>query len=187
MVQCKLSGLAVSPIFRKIACVYYRVELMTEKNPFKVFVAHEFGENAEYSRVFEYLESRDNFYYLNYSNPDAVPADSSAEILQEAIREQMRSAEVVIIPAGMLSGKPGLIDFQLTAAQAFKLPIVLIQPFGGTMSIPKEALDVAAEIVEWNERAIIDAIKRAARGEDTSTWDVIEFDMDDFDPDSGEN
>lgn len=153
---------------------------MTEKNPFKVFVAHEFAENAEYSRVFEYLESRDNFYYLNYSNPDAAELGAGPEAMQEAIREQIKHCEVAIVPAGMLSGKAPMVEFEMKVAQAFDKPIVLIQPFGATMSIPKDALDVAAEIVEWDERQITDAIRRAARGEDTATWDVIEFDMDEF-------
>jgi len=156
---------------------------MSEKNPFKVFVAHEFKESAEYLRVFEYLESRDNFFYLNYSDPEAQAPNAAPDVLQDTIREQIKPTEVVIVPAGMLSGSAGLVDFEMKVAQAFELPIVLIQPFGGTMSIPKEALEVAAEIVEWDERLIIDAIRRAARGEDTAQWDVIEFDMDEFKPD----
>ncbi len=152
---------------------------MSEENPFKVYVAHEFRVSTEYARVFEYLESRDNFFYLNQSNPEAVPPGSSLDVQHEAIREQMKRAEVVIIPAGMLAGST-LIEFQMICAQAFKLPILLIQAFGGTVAVAKETLDRAAEVVDWNERAIIDAIRRAARGEDTAKWDVIEFDMGDF-------
>lgn len=153
---------------------------MSEKDPFKVFVAHEFAEDAEYSRVFEYLESRDNFFYLNYSDPEAVEASAGQEAMQEAIREQVKNAEVVILPAGMLSGSSPMMAFQMKVAQAFKKPLVLIQPFGATMTIPKDALEAAAEIVDWDERQITDAIRRAARGEDTAMWDTIEFDMDEF-------
>lgn len=153
---------------------------MSEKNPFKLFVAHEFTENAEYSRVFEYLESRDNFFYLSYSNPEAVTPSAGQEAMQDAIREQIRNVEVVVVPAGMLTNKAPLVEFEMNVAQAFDKPIVLIQPFGATMSIPKAALEAAANIVEWNDRAIIDAIRQAARGEDTAKWDVIEFDMEDF-------
>ena len=159
---------------------------MSENNPFKIFVAHEFKESAEYNRVFEYLESRENFFYLNYSDPEAEAPNASPEALQDAIREQIRNAEVVIVPAGVLGGKSGLADFEMKVAQAFDIPIVLIQPFGATMNIPKAALDVAAETVEWNERMMADAIRRVARGEDTAKWDVIEFDMDDFQLDDSE-
>lgn len=157
---------------------------MSDKNPFALFVTHEFTESADYNRVFEYLESRDNFFYLNYSDPEAVPANSNPDVLQETIRQQVKNAEAVIVAASMLGSASGLVDFQLNVAQAFNKPIVLIQPFGATMSIPKEALDVAAEVVEWDERQITDAIRRAARGEDTAKWDVIEFDVSDLNLDS---
>lgn len=150
---------------------------MSEQDPFRVFVAHEFAEHAEYSRVFEYLESRDTFFYLNQSRPDELEEGASADAMQEAVREQMKNAEVLVVPAGMLHATPGLVDFQMKVAQAFKLPIVLIQPFGQTISIPREALEAAADVVEWNDRTITDAIRKAARGEDTAKWDVIEFDM----------
>ena len=156
---------------------------MSEQDPFRVFVAHEFTDNAEYSRVFEYLENRDKFFYLNQSQPDALEAGSSAAAMQDAVRQQMENAEVLVVPAGMLHASPGLVDFQIKVAQAFKIPMVLIQPFGQTISISKEALEAAAEVVEWNDRAIVDAIRKTARGEDTAKWDVIEFDMDDFKPD----
>jgi hypothetical protein len=156
---------------------------MSESNPFKVYVVHQFSIGADYARVFEYLESRDNFFYINLTNPEAVPAESSPEVLQETVRQQMKDAEVVILPAGVLAGLSPMVDFQVTVAQAFKKPIVLIQPFGATVSISREVLEAAAESVDWNERAIIDAIRRAARGEDTSTWDVIEFDLDGIDLD----
>jgi hypothetical protein len=32
-----------------------------------------------------------------------------------------------------------------------------------------------AEIIEWNDREMVDSIKRVARGEDTSRWEVIDF------------
>jgi hypothetical protein len=153
---------------------------MSEKNPFKLFVAHEFTENVEYSRVFEYLESRDNFFYLNYSDPEAVEPGSGQDAMQDAIREQIKHVEVVIIPGGMLKGSAPLVEFEMKVAQAFDKPIVLIQPFGATMSIPKEAMEAAADIVEWNDRVLTDAIRHVARGEDTAQWDVIEFDMDEF-------
>ena len=153
---------------------------MTEKSPFHLFVVHEFREDAEYGRVFEYLESRDNFFYLNYSNPEELPEGSAVESLQEALREQIKHSEVVIVPGGMLAGQGGLIDFELVVAQAFNKPIILIQTFGATVALPKDLLDIAAEVVEWNERSIIDAIRRVARGEDTAKWDVIEFDLDDI-------
>jgi hypothetical protein len=41
--------------------------------------------------------------------------------------------------------------------------------------VPPEVAKRAAEVVGWNERLIVDAIRRQARHEDTVRWDVIEF------------
>ena len=32
-----------------------------------------------------------------------------------------------------------------------------------------------SEHIEWNDREMVDAIKRQARGEDTARWEVIDF------------
>jgi hypothetical protein len=68
------------------------------------------------------------------------------------------------------------IAFQMDAAQAASLPIVALEPFGGG-KIAAEVQARAAEVVPWNERTIVDALRKHARGENTKRWDVIEFDM----------
>ena len=37
--------------------------VVSEQDPIRVFVTHLFQEDEDFQRVFEYLESRDNFYY----------------------------------------------------------------------------------------------------------------------------
>jgi hypothetical protein len=69
------------------------------------------------------------------------------------------------------------VTFQMDAAQAADLPIIAMAPFGRSGRVPDEVVGRAAEIVEWNERLIVDAIRKHARHEDTKRWDVIEFDM----------
>ena len=151
---------------------------MSEKDPVRLFVTHNFEEHEEYSRVFEYLESRDNFFYFNFSDPDASPESGGMEGLQETIRQQLKNVEIALFPVGIHMSNPKLIDFELRCAQAFDKPILAIKAFGGTQNIPKAALDMADEIVEWNDRTITEAIGRLARGENKGKWDVIEFDMD---------
>lgn len=153
---------------------------MSEKDPIRLFVTHAFQENEEYARVFEYLESRDNFYYVNFSRPDDKP-EGDMEAIHESIRGQIEQCEVVLFPSGVHSQDPKLIDFELSVAQAFKKPIMAIMAFGGTQMIPQKAMAKATETVEWNDRAIIDTVKNLARGGGDQKWDVIEFDMDDPD------
>lgn len=150
---------------------------MSEKKPIRLFVTHTFQDSEDYARVFEYLQSRDNFFYTNYSDPNNE-ADMGQEALEEAIRQQMKLVEVVIFPVAMHRENPKIIDFELKVAKAHKLPVLGIEAFGSTISIPKALLEKATETVSWNDREITDLVQKLARGESDAKWDVIEFDMD---------
>jgi hypothetical protein len=63
-------------------------------------------------------------------------------------------------------------------ALAFKKPVIAIQAFGGTQTVPKEAMAAVVETIEWNDRVMTDALRRLGRGEKIADWDVIEFDPD---------
>jgi hypothetical protein len=151
---------------------------VSEKDPIRIFVTHLFKKDIDYLRVFEYLESRDNFFYLNSSNPDHMPAAGGLEAAQEEIRKQIEPAEAIVMPVAHFEENPELIGFQMDVAQAAGKPIIAIQSFGGTVAIQKEVIDRAADIVEWNDRSITDAIRRIARNENTTMWEVVDFDMD---------
>ena len=150
---------------------------MSEDNPIRVFVTHMFSDHPDYHRVFEYLESVSNFFYQNTSKPDEIPSSGGQEAIKEALLEQIRSAEVVIVVSTMYAENRSLITFQMDAAQAAELPLVALEPFGGAGSVPEEVKGRSAEIIDWNDRMIVDALRRQARHEDTQRWDVIEFDM----------
>ena len=84
----------------------------------------------------------------------------------------------MIFPLALSDGNPMLAGFQLDAAEAFKKPILGIQSFGGTVVVDQAIMSRCTDIVEWNDRVIISAIKRLARGEDTAQWETIEFKLD---------
>ncbi|MGI9290993.1 MAG: hypothetical protein ACR2QG_06920 [Gammaproteobacteria bacterium] len=153
---------------------------MSMNDPLRIFITHSYQEHEEFTRVFEYLESRDNFFYENCSDPENKPAGGALEAVQEHLRNQIEKAEVVIFPVGMHAQDPNLYNFQLTVAQAFKKPILAIKSFGDTMIIPPEALKATNDIVEWNDRIITDTVRRLARG-DASESDIIEFDIEGLD------
>jgi hypothetical protein len=151
---------------------------VSEDNPYRVYVTHFFQENEDYQRVFEYLQSRDNFYFTSCSNPENMPATGGTDAIKEELRQQITAAEVVIMPVPMFDENQELIRYQIDVAQANKLKIVGMKSFGDTMMIKKELLDICADIIDWNDRAIINAIKRFGRNEETSDWEVVEFDLD---------
>ena len=63
-------------------------------------------------------------------------------------------------------------------AKAAQKPVILISSFGATAALAKELSSLADETVDWDQRALIDAIRRQARHEETQRWDSIDFKMD---------
>jgi hypothetical protein len=147
---------------------------MSQANPLRLFVTHAWETSDEYLRVFEYLESARNFFYRNYSTPDRSPG-GDMEARREDLRRQIAPAEVIIALSSLLDMNESLLMFQLVFAQASNKPIVLMKPFGAQRDLPKPLLQAANEIVDWDERALVDALRRQARHEDTTRFDTIEF------------
>ena len=151
---------------------------MSESNPIRVFVVHTFAEHPEYMRVFEYLESRPNFFYRNCSQPAARVAAGDGETLREELRRQIQLAEIVIFPVTLFALNPVLVTFEIDAAKGLQKPVLAIKSFGETIAIKKSLLDKAEDIVDWNNRSITEAIKRLARNDASGQWEVIEFKLD---------
>ena len=150
---------------------------MSQSNPIRLFVTHVWEHSDDYLRVFEYLESANNFFYRNYSTPDR-PAPGDREAQREDLRRQMAAVEAVVALPSLLQAHRDLFTFELLFAQASQKPVILMKPFGAAADIPKAITDLADEIVDWDERALVDAIRRQARHEDTTRWDTIEFKLD---------
>jgi hypothetical protein len=154
------------------------VQAMSEDKPFRVFVVHDFSVRQDYLRVFEYLESRANFFYVNVSNPEAKLPDAKPETAKEELRRQIALAEIVILPVESFAKNPVLMRYQIDLARSAKKPVLGIKSFGETVVMPKTVLELANDIVDWNDRAIVDGIRRLARGENTAHWETIEFKLD---------
>jgi hypothetical protein len=147
---------------------------VSQTNPIRIFVTHAWESSDDYLRVFEYLESQRNFFYRNYGTPDRRP-QGDKEALRESLRQQITPAEAIIALSSLYQAHQDLLTFQLLYAQASHKPVILMKPFGVAQEVPKAILDLADEVVEWDERALVDAIRRQARHEETTRWDTIEF------------
>ena len=148
---------------------------MSESNPIRVFIVHPFREYPDYLRVFEYMESRPNFYYQNCSRPDAPAGGTDGEARKEELQRQMESCEIVVLPVTAFALDPVLVTFQVNSAKALKKPVLAIKSFGDTLALSRSLLEKADDIVDWNDRAITEAIKRLARQDSSGQWEVIEF------------
>lgn len=150
---------------------------VTQKNPVRLFVAHLWAEDDDYHRIFEYIESADKFFYRNTSKPDPRPPGDK-EALREALRQQITAAEIVIVPAALYRRSTEWVEFQMHCAKAFDKPLIALEPFGGKDTIAPAVQELADEMVPWDQRQLVDAIKRQARHEETTRFDVIEFRLD---------
>ena len=150
---------------------------MSEDNPIRIFVTHTFADHPDYARVFEYLESASSFFYKNCSDPSITPAPGGKETLRAELHKQIKAAEIVLLPAGMYAEHMEWLNYQMAAAKELNVPIVALEPFGGVEDIHAYIAGQVNGTVGWNERLIIDAIKKYARGEDTTRFETIEFEM----------
>jgi hypothetical protein len=135
-------------------------------------------DSDDYSRVFEYLEASGTFYYTNTSQPQAKrPIDKESQ--REDLRRQIAPSEVVVVLPAVYQVTPELVLFQMNFAKAADRPIIAMEYFGSTEALPKAIRDLADEISPWNERSLIDALRRQARHQESTRWDTIEFKLDD--------
>jgi hypothetical protein len=153
------------------------VTSISQKNPVKVFVGHGFEVNEDYNRVFEYLESSHNFYYVNCGSPDNR-GSFDREALRAELRKQITLAEVVVIPSATYKTHREWIDFEVNCAKGMEKPVIVLEAFGIKEKMPVQLEALGDEVIEWNERTLVDAIKRQARHEETTRWDTIDFKLD---------
>jgi hypothetical protein len=146
-------------------------------NPIRLFVTHAWVEEQDYTRVFEYLEASGNFYYQNTSQPQAKrPIDRESQ--REDLRRQIAPCEVMVVVPGAHFIAPELVVFQMNFAKAADKPIVAMENFGAATPLPRAIIELADEVSAWNERNLIDALRRQARHQETTRWDTIEFKLD---------
>ena len=98
--------------------------------------------------------------------------------LKQELRKQIGISEVVLIPAGQYQANKDWMDFQVNCAKGLDKPVLVLEAFGIMEKLPVLLEALADEVVGWNDRDIVDAIKRQARHEESTRWDVIDFKLD---------
>ena len=151
---------------------------MSQNNPIRLFVTHAWDTSDEYLRIFEYLESARNFFYKNLSAPDKAPGAAGKEAEREELRKQIAQAECVVALPGLYRQDSELLLFEMTFAKASDKPVILMKPFGANGVLPTAITSLSDQTVEWDGRALVDAIKAQARHEESQRWDTIEFKLD---------
>lgn len=151
--------------------------IMSERDPIRIYAVHGWSQDEEYARLFEYLESAENFFYQALSNPDArSPEGEGVAARRTLISRALENAECVVCPAGTWERFPDWARYTVETARRMEIPVIAIEHFG-PKNMELRLKGHAAETVGWDSRSIVDAIRREARREDTTRFDVIEFDL----------
>ena len=148
---------------------------MSESNPIRVFATHCFDETDDYLRIFEFLESVERFYYVNVSQPENLPTTGGAQEIRDELIKQIKASEAMIVLPSTFEQDRDMTNFMMDVAEANNISMITIRHFGGIHETPPELAERCAEHIEWNDREMVDALKRQARGEDTARWEVLDF------------
>lgn len=148
---------------------------MSESNPIAAFATHAFEETDDYLRLFEFLESVDRFYYINVSKPENIPASGGIQAIKDELIVQIKASEAIFVLSSLYEEKSDLVRFMMDVAEANKKGMIAIRPFGGMLETPAEVLERCHEHIQWNDREMVDSLRRQARGEESSRWEVLDF------------
>ena len=148
---------------------------VSENNPIRVFATHTFEESDDYLRVFEFLESLDRFYYINVSKPENIPMSGGLQAIKDELIAQIKECEALFVLPALYEEKRDLVRFMMDVADANDKNMIAIRPFGGVAEVAEEVQARCKELIDWNDREMADSLRRQARGEDTSRWEVLDF------------
>lgn len=133
---------------------------MPQLKTYDVFISHAWNYHEDYLRVVQFLDDAQYFNWRNYSVPEHDPVDANSNrMLKEALKRQMRPANIVLILSGMYAAHSRWIDFEIEFSIDINKPMIGIRPWG-QQRIPKIVSDNVDVMVGWQTDSIISAIRK---------------------------
>ncbi|MBT9809740.1 molecular chaperone Tir [Enterocloster citroniae] len=131
---------------------------------YNLFISHSWAYTDAYEKLVGLLDNAVDFEYKNYSVPknDPIHNAKNDKELKAAIKNQMQSASVVLILAGVYSSYSKWIDIEIELAQSGftnAKKIIAIEPWGSEKT-SRKVKNAADEIVKWQTSSIVAAIKK---------------------------
>jgi MTH538 TIR-like domain (DUF1863) len=131
---------------------------MPRLRTYRIFICHSWTY-ADQRRILKLLRPTLYFRYADYSVPEHNPLNTKNDSeLRDALSEQIRQVQIVLVSAGMEVNFKYWIQFELSYAQQLEKPIIAIVP-RGRQNIPKLIQDAGWPLVYWNRKSIIEAIR----------------------------
>ena len=117
---------------------------------YNLIITNGFDKNKEYGQFTEKLFSKTDFLWK----------ESMSGAYGSAGDEFYQKVDRIIMLAGLYSDNQELFKDLLNAAEKYKIPVILVRPYG-LEEVPEILEENAATIVGWNANCIVDAIKQA--------------------------
>lgn len=127
------------------------------------FISHAWRYHDDYARLEQMLLRAPNFLFRNssVSRTDPVLGIRSTQQLTNALDEQIRIANIVLILGGMYAAHSDWIDTEINIAKSYRKPIIGVVPWG-QLRVPEVVRQAASDTVHWNTDSIVSAIRQYA-------------------------
>lgn len=134
---------------------------MNSNKTYYIFVSHAWDYSRHYEKIVEFLNSDTTFKWRNYSIPmnDPVHTNGTDKDLRAKIDNQIKLSSVIILIGGVYASYRKWIDAEIDIAQSYNKPIITVKLWDSERSSDRAQL-VAKEIVAWQSKSIIEAIKK---------------------------
>lgn len=130
---------------------------------YKLFISHSWNYEKEYERLRDLLNEAEHFTYKSFSpsknNSFTLYSNNPKNDLKNRIKYEMDKTSVVLILADLHYNNSESIDMEIEVASILGKPIIAIIPRGSQKASLK-VLRIASEVVHWDEKSIIEAIKK---------------------------
>ena len=135
---------------------------MPDLKTYRLFIGHAWQYNEDYNRLVEMLDRAKYFKWINYSVPEDNPKDANdCEALAQALRNQIRPTNCVLVIPGMYVAYRDWIQHEIDVATEWGKPIIGIKP-RGRARVPAAVSSVADVMVGWYTPSIIREIRKRA-------------------------
>ncbi|QBQ56190.1 TIR domain-containing protein [Nitrosococcus wardiae] len=134
---------------------------MPQVKIYRLFISHSWAYGDAYDKLVSFFKKHSNFQWVDYSVPKNDPIHNAPndKALYEAIKNQMRFANCVVILAGVYSTYSKWINKEIEIAkQVFSKPLIAIEPWVSEKT-SKIVKDNADSIVKWQSSSIVNAIR----------------------------
>ena len=134
---------------------------------YNLFISHSWSHKQQYDHLIHLLDQASDFEYKNFSVPkdDPIHTDGTNQQLREAITEKIRNCHVVLVLAGVYSTYSKWINIEIEVAKkesTWQKPIIAVEPRGSERT-SQHVKENADQIVKWNTKSIVDAIKELVK------------------------